>query len=316
MKKKLIFIFGICGQDGSYLAHYLLKKNFSVIGFTRSKSKKNLINLKKLKILNQIKLIKHDINKKNFIEKHVLKFSPLQIYILSGLSSVSKSFKEPTETYKSNIVCLFEILEICRKKNLKIKIYNSASTDCFGNQKKICNENSKFLPVSPYARSKSYAFWLVKYYRENFNINCVSGIVSNHESPLRKKNFVSKKIIDYVKNFDHKKKLIMGNTNIYRDWGWAPDFVEAIFKINNSKENNDYIVATGKLILLDTFIKKIFIKANINKKYYIKNNIHHLREADIKKTKLSNKKIYQELNWKPKNDIDRIIKKLLNNELF
>ena len=270
MNKKIAFIFGITGQDGSYLANLLINKNFKIFGFTRSKKKKNLVNLEKLSILDKVSLFEYLKNDNKFIEKKILKIKPSQIYILSGLSSVKKSFSSPIETYRSNIIVPFKILEICRKKKLDIKIYNSVSTDCFGNQKTKLNERSNFYPVSPYAKSKSYAYWLIKYYRETFNVKCVSGIVSNHESILRNKNFVTKKIIEYIKNFDFKKKLIMGNTNVYRDWGWAPDYVDAIYKINSSKKRSDYVVATGKSYSLDYFIKKAFSISKIDQSYYIK----------------------------------------------
>ena len=316
MNKKIAFIFGITGQDGSYLANLLINKNFKIFGFTRSKKKKNLVNLEKLSILDKVSLFEYLKNDNKFIEKKILKIKPSQIYILSGLSSVKKSFSSPIETYRSNIIIPFKILEICRKKKLDIKIYNSVSTDCFGNQKTILNERSNFYPVSPYAKSKSYAYWLIKYYRETFNVKCVSGIVSNHESILRNKNFVSKKIIEYIKNFDFKKKLIMGNTNVYRDWGWAPDYVDAIYKINSSKKRSDYVVATGKSYSLDYFIKKAFSISKIDQSYYIKNNKKHLRNKEVNKVYCDNKKIKKDLGWKPNHNIDLIIKKLLNNELL
>ena len=316
MNKKITFIFGITGQDGSYLANLLINKNFKVFGFTRSKKKKNLVNLEKLSILDKVSLFEYLKNDNKFIEKKILKIKPSQIYILSGLSSVKKSFSSPIETYRSNIIIPFKILEICRKKKLDIKIYNSVSTDCFGNQKTILNERSNFYPVSPYAKSKSYVYWLIKYYRETFNVKCVSGIVSNHESILRNKNFVTKKIIEYIKNFDFKKKLIMGNTNVYRDWGWAPDYVDAIYKINSSKKRSDYVVATGKSYSLDYFIKKAFSISKIDQSFYIKNNKKHLRNKEVNKVYCDNKKIKKDLGWKPKHNIDLIIKKLLNNELL
>lgn len=316
MNKKIAFIFGITGQDGSYLANLLINKNFKIFGFTRSKKKKNLVNLEKLSILDKVSLFEYLKNDNKFIEKKILKIKPSQIYILSGLSSVKKSFSSPIETYRSNIIIPFKILEICRKKKLDIKIYNSVSTDCFGNQKTILNERSNFYPVSPYAKSKSYVYWLIKYYRETFNVKCVSGIVSNHESILRNKNFVTKKIIEYIKNFDFKKKLIMGNTNVYRDWGWAPDYVDAIYKINSSKKRSDYVVATGKSYSLDYFIKKAFSISKIDQSYYIKNNKKHLRNKEVNKVYCDNKKIKKDLGWKPKHNIDLIIKKLLNNELL
>jgi len=316
MNKKIAFIFGITGQDGSYLANLLINKSFKIFGFTRSKKKKNLVNLEKLSILDKVSLFEYLKNDNKFIEKKILKIKPSQIYILSGLSSVKKSFSSPIETYRSNIIIPFKILEICRKKKLDIKIYNSVSTDCFGNQKTKLNERSNFYPVSPYAKSKSYAYWLIKYYRETFNVKCVSGIVSNHESILRNKNFVTKKIIEYIKNFDFKKKLIMGNTNVYRDWGWAPDYVDAIYKINSSKKRSDYVVATGKSTSLDYFIKKAFSISKIDQSYYIKNNKKHLRNKEVNKVYCDNKKIKKDLGWKPKHNIDLIIKKLLNNELL
>ena len=316
MNKKIAFIFGITGQDGSYLANLLINKNFKIFGFTRSKKKKNLVNLEKLSILNKVSLFEYLKNDNKFIEKKILKIKPSQIYILSGLSSVKKSFSSPIETYRSNIIIPFKILEICRKRKLDIKIYNSVSTDCFGNQKSILNERSNFYPVSPYAKSKSYAFWLIKYYRETFKVKCVSGIVSNHESILRNKNFVTKKITEYIKNFNFKKKLIMGNTNVYRDWGWAPDYVDAIHKINSSEKRSDYVVATGKSTSLDYFIKKAFFISKIDQSYYVKNNKNYLRNKEVNKVYCDNKKIKNDLGWTPKHNIDQIIKKLLNNELL
>ena len=316
MKKNIAFIIGISGQDGSYLAHYLLNKNFKVFGFTRSLIKKNLQNLKKLNILNKVNLIKYSEEKNKLIEKKILKLKPSQIYVLSGLSSVGKSFFSPIEAYRSNLITLMKILEVCRKKKLPTKIYNSTSTDCFGDQKKKCNEKTLFLPLSPYAKSKSFAYWIVKYYREFFNVSCVSGIVSNHESVLRPENFATKKIIYYAQKFNGKKKLIMGNTNVYRDWGWAPDFVEAIYKINNAKKRDDYIVSTGKSVSLDFIIKKVFSICKINKKFYLKNNNKYKRASEIKKVFCDNEKIKKNLGWKPKHNINGIILKLLNNEMF
>tara|TARA_B110000971_G_scaffold97173_1_gene99969 strand:+ start:8005 stop:8955 length:951 start_codon:yes stop_codon:yes gene_type:complete len=316
MKKKIAFIVGVTGQDGAYLAHYLKKKNFKVVGFTRSLVKNNLKNLKKLDLLNQIKLIKYKEDGKTLIISKILEFKPSQVYILSGLSSVGKSFLSPIDAYKSNLVILLDILEICRKKKLSIKIYNSSSTDCFGGKTRTCNEKTTFSPVSPYGRAKSSAYWLVKYYRDFFNVKCVSGIVSNHESILRSENFVTKKIVNYVNNFNNKKKLIMGNTNVHRDWGWAPDFVEAIFKMNNAKKRNDYLISTGKSVSLDYVIKKIFLIRKIDNSFYTINNQKYKRTNEVKKVFCDNTKIKKNLNWKPKYDIDDIIPKLLNNDLF
>lgn len=311
--KKKVFIIGISGQDGSYLCHLLIKKGYDVIGFTRNK-KKNF-NLKKIGVFNKIKLFEY--RDANSINKKILKLKPFQIYNLSGQSSVSKSFNYPLETYESNIVLLFEILEFCRLYKIKSSIYNACSTDCFGNfKKKKFNEEKSFHPLSPYARSKSFAFWIVKYYRETFNLNCCSGILSNHESPLRAKNFLFHKIIKYVKNFNGKSKLSLGNINIKREWGWAPDYVNAIYKICKNKKKNDYLVSTGQSHSIKSIIKKVFKYRNISTKYLKTNCKKFLRPQEIKVVKCNVSKIDKELNWKSNINIDKMLHKLINDEYF
>ena len=313
--KKIAFIFGVSGQDGSYLSHLLLKKDFKVIGFTRKKNKRNLINLKRLKIYKQIKFIKY----KNFscVKKIFLKNIPDHIYFLAGVSSVGNSFQQPIDTYKSNILMLTNIIEYCRERNLKTNIYNSCSTDCFGdNNKKSCDEKTLFSPLSPYSKSKVFNFKLIKFYRENFNMNCCSGILSNHESPLRKNDFVTRKILDFVNNFDGKKKLKLGNINIFRDWGWAPDYVEAIYKINSLKKKDDFIVATGNSNSLNYIVKKIFLKKNIPISFLETNVKKYMRLNEIKSIKCNPKKIKKIIKWKSSKNINQIIDKLLNNEFF
>lgn len=313
--KKLAFIFGISGQDGSYLSNLLIKKNFKVFGFTRQKNKKNLTNLTRLKIFNKIKIIEY--NNFNDIKKIFLKNTPHHTYFLSGASNIGRSFLDPINTYKSNILLYANILEYCREKNLKTNIYSSCSTDCYGNNsEKLCSEKTPFKPYSPYSRSKVFNFWLTKFYRENFNLNCSSGILSNHESPLRREGFVTKKIINFVNNFDKKKKLRLGNINVFRDWGWAPDYVDAIYKINSSKVRKDFIVSTGKKTSLSYIVKKIFLKKKISKNF-LKSNVKNLmRSKEVKFSNYSPKKIEKILGWKSTKNIDQIIDKLLKNEIF
>ena len=316
MKKKA-FIIGVTGQDGSYMVKFLLNKNYSVFGFTRSLKKNNLKNLKILGVNNQINLKKYNDNNINSILINILKYKPNEIYFFSGQSSVNLSFKNPLETYESNISILFEILELLRKKKLnKIKVFNSSSTDCFGKGKNIYkNEKNFFSPISPYGRAKSFSFWLVKFYRENYKIHSKNGILSNHESPLRPSSFVLKRIINFAKKRQNFK-LKLGNINIFRDWGWAPEFSDAIYKINNKKIPDDYVVGTGKITSLKYIIKKIFKLKKIDKKYLISNTPRSLRPADIKKIGTNPKKIYKDLNWKSKTSIDQIIEKMILNELY
>ena len=247
----------------------------------------------------------------------ILKLKPNEIYFFSGQSSVNFSFSRPIETYTSNINILFEILELLRKKKLyNIKLYNSSSTDCFGKNSNLYNnEKDFFAPLSPYAKAKSFSFWLVKYYRENYNIHSKSGILSNHESPLRTENFVLKRIINFAKK--HKKNYLkLGNIEVYRDWGWAPEFVKAIYKINSSKVPKDYVVGTGKITSLRYIVNKVFKILKIDQKFLKVNTLEALRPSDVKKIGTSPKKIYKELKWKSKLNIDHIIKKMLLNEYY
>ena len=317
MIKKKAFIIGVTGQDGSYLSKFLIDKNYSVYGYTRSLKRKNLQNLLILNTYNNVKLRKYSEKNPSSIFEDILKLKPNEIYFFSGLSSVNNSFYNPIETYNSNINILFEILELLRIKKLhNIKLYNSSSVDCYGKTSNLLNtEKNLFSPQSPYAKAKSFGFWLVKYYRENYKIHSKSGILSNHESPLRTENFVFKKIINFAKN--HKNNYLkLGNIDVYRDWGWAPEFIEAIYKINLSKTPKDYVVSTGKITSLKYIVKKVFKTLKIKEKFIKHNTREALRLNDIKKIGTSPKKIYKELKWKSKLNIDQIIKKMLLNELY
>ena len=316
MKKKTAFIIGVTGQDGCYLSELLIKKKYKVFGFTRSIKKKNLKNLRILGIYKKLRLKKYSESNPNIIYQDILRVKPNEIYFFSGQSSVSKSFNFPLETYHSNVSILFEILELLRSKKLKkIKFYNSSSTDCFGKSlKSPKNESDLFSPLSPYGKAKSFSFWLVKYYREKYNIHSKSGILSNHESPLRTENFVLKRIINFAKK--HKKNYLkLGNLKVYRDWGWAPEFVKAIHRINLSKFPDDYVVSTGKLTSLKYIVKKVFKMFDIDLKYLKTNSLEVMRPSDIQKIATNPKKIYKKLRWKSKLNIDQILKKMVLDEL-
>jgi GDPmannose 4,6-dehydratase len=319
MKKKIAFILGITGQDGSYMSNLLLKKNYLVYGYTRSLTKKNLDNLKRVGTIDKIILKKYNEKKsfKNIIDD-INKIRPNEIYYFAGQSAVSKSFVSPISTYSSNISLLFKILDNLRiNKMSKIKFYNSCSTDIFGDSKKIFkNEKDLFTPHSPYGNAKKFSFWLTKYYRETYQLNCKSGILSNHESPLRKDNFVSKILTNFLKNRKKNQKLKLGNTAVYRDWGWAPEFVEAIYKINNSKFKKDYVVGTGKITSLKYIIERFFYLSRVNMKFIKINTKNLKRPNDIKKVGCNPKLIYKDLKWKSKINIDQIIQKLLLDEIY
>ena len=316
MKTKTALIFGVTGQDGSYLASYLIKKKYKVSGIYR---RKTFINLKKLNLLKKIdlKLVKN-IEKKSI--KKILENNYDEIYFLSGQSSVTLSFDKSAETYESQIEPLKVILDyITNQKNKKTKFLYASSAEIFGNihNKKKVNEKSKKKPISPYGLAKLIGYEIVKSYREMYKIPVCTAILFNHESSLRHNNFIFKKIINNLQKIkrNDQHKLIVGNIEIKRDWGWAPEYMEACYKILASKKLTDYIIATEKTIKLKKVISLFFKHYGLNWKKYTILNKKYYRSFEIKENYADTKKIRNNLKWKPKFSYLDIIKKLINKEI-
>ena len=316
--KKKALIFGVTGQDGSYLAKYLIEKKYEVFGVSRYSYSK-IINFKKLGITkDKVKIF----NIKELNEKKILniikKTNCYKIFFLSGITSVSYSQKNPIETIDTNVKYIFYILEACRKIKKKIKIYNSLSSECFGYQNNRITEKSKFYPLSPYALSKTISYYLIKYYKETYNMWISNGFVFNHESMLRPKNFVIKKIINQIKSIQSSKKnkIILGNTNISRDWGWAPEYVNFIYKISNIKKPDDFIIATSKTYNLKKIIILFLKKINIKKKISVISNNKFIRKNEIKSNYANIKKLYRKFKLKPKINSLEVMNKIYKNEYY
>lgn len=334
MKKKAL-ITGIMGQDGAYLAKLLLSKNYKVFGTYRSNSKHANNRLKKLNIESNVKLIKLEINKFNTVKKTINDIKPDEIYNLAAMSFVATSFDHPIYTSKTNFISLINILEVLRKSKKKISLYQASSSEMFGNSTYgLIHENSDFDPTSPYGISKVASHYLIKFYRKAYNLQCCSGILFNHESPLRGEEFVTKKIIrELCEILNGKRKfMILGNIYTKRDWGYAPDYVEAMWKMLQLKNKDDFVIGTGRTHSIKKFINlackyleikikwigkglnercvnldnnKIIIK--ISKKYYRPIDINHLRSKSLKAKKI--------LKWSSKTDLYTIIKEMCDYNL-
>ena len=321
MRKNKIksLIFGISGQDGSYLSHFLIGKGHDIYGTTRNIGKKNLNNLNKLGVLNKIKIIKCDTKNFKIVKKLIKKIKPQEIYYLCGQSSVTKSFTNPAETFRSNTLGLLNILEIVKEINNKIKVFNAVSGQFYENRKNnIYNEKSYIAPQSPYGVSKASSFWLTKIFREWYGIKCCSGILFNHESPLRSNEFVTKKIINHCKLIKKGKlkHLYLGNINIYRDWGWAPEYVEAMYLMLRQKHPKDLVIGSGKRHSLRSFVYEVFRLLNIPRSS-LKINIKKLmRKRDIRTYKADPKLAKKILKWKAKTSFKQIIYKMVNEQLY
>ena len=255
MKRKKALIFGITGQDGSYLAKYLIKKNYRVTGIFR---RKNFVNIKKLNLLKKIKL--KLVKKTNKIKiMKILKENFDEIYFVGCQSNVADSFNNENETYSSQIEPVKIILNhIMNQKTKKSKFLYAGSSEMYGNYngKKKIKENDTKKPVSPYGFSKLIAYEIIKTYRQMYNLPVCTAILFNHESSLRTQKYVFKKLIENVKKINQKKikKISFGNVKIKRDWGWAPEYMIGCNKIINSNKIDDYIIATGKTVSLEKLI--------------------------------------------------------------
>ena len=321
MRKNRIksLIFGISGQDGSYLSHFLLGKGHDIYGTTRNIGKKNLNNLNKLGVLKKTKIIKCDTKNFKIVKKIIKKIKPQEIYYLCGQSSVTKSFTNPAETFKSNTLGLLNILEIVKEINNKIKVFNAVSGQFYENRKNnIYNEKSYIAPQSPYGVSKASSFWLTKIFREWYGIKCCSGILFNHESPLRSNEFVTKKIINHCKLIKKGKlnHLYLGNINIYRDWGWAPEYVEAMYLMLRQKHPKDLVIGSGKRHSLRSFVYEVFRLLNIPRSSLKINTKKLMRKRDIRTYKADPKLAKKILKWKAKTSFKQIIYKMVNEQLY
>ena len=316
--KKTAIIFGITGQDGAYLSHFLLQKGYRVIGTTRDRSSKNLYRLERLNIIKKITLIKGVATNIKFCEK-ILRQNIDEIYYLAGDSSVIKSFETPDISLKSNTEGILNILQTLKHNKYKSKLFNAGSGQFYGdNKKNFYNINSKIEPQSPYGVSKAAAYWLIKIYREKYNIYCCTGILFNHESPLRSKEFVTKKIVNTALKIKRKKgsKLELGNVDIFRDWGWAPDYVRAMWLMLQRNKPRDFLIGSGKTHTLKEFVNEVFKYLNISKKNLKTNVSKYKRKIDLRGYKANIVDTQKKLKWKPRLKFKAIIHKMIKNELF
>ena len=319
MKKKIALIFGVSGQDGSYLADFLIKKNYSVIGVTRNKSKKNMYRLEKLKIFNKVKIIQGVVLDQKFLNKIIKKYSSIkEIYYLTGDSSATDSFIYPQKSFESNTTGILNILLTIKKINKKIKVFYAASGQFYGNSKNnYYSEKSVIKPTTPYAIAKAAGYWLVKLFRENYDLYACSGILFNHESPLRSDEFVTKKIINVSKQIkkNNKVKLRMGNIDVYRDWGWAPEYVKAMWLMLQQKQPIDLIIGSGKKYSIRDFVNEVFKKMKIDKKNLITGTNKLIRKIDIQSYRANTTLCKKIIKWKTKITFKKIIHKMINDEL-
>jgi GDPmannose 4,6-dehydratase len=302
LKKALIF--GVSGQDGALLAQLLLSKGYSVIGASRDAQLSNFKNLVSLKIRDEVQTVSANPVDFRSVLDVISKTQPQEIYNLAGQSSVGLSFEQPVETFNSIGIANLTLLETIRFLGDKsVRYYNAGSGECFGNVSIPVTEEAPFRPCSPYAMAKAAAFWQVANYREAYGLYACSGILFNHESSLRPERFVTQKIVRTACHIakGSSEKLILGNLEIERDWGWAPEYVEAIWKILQQEQPEDYIIATGVSCKLQEFVKTVFEMLDLHWEEHVVFNEKLLRPSDILQSKACPSRAEQFLGWKAKN---------------
>lgn len=312
---KIALICGVGGQDGSYLARLLINKGYCVWGTSRDAQGATLGNLKKLGILNQVKILSMAPEDFRSVFMAVRQSMPDEIYFLAGQSSVGLSFEQPAETIQSAVIGTLNVLEACRILNNKIRLYHAGSSECFGDTRgHPADEKTPFAPRSPYAVAKSSAFWLVSNYREAYGLFACTGMLFNHESPLRPIRFVTQKIIQaaiLIRN-GSTEKLRLGRLDISRDWGWAPEYVEAMWLMLQQDAPEDFVIATGKTYPLEEFVNLAFNAFNLNWRDHVEISDEFMRPTDLLISIANPSYAKLKLGWQAKVDMPKVVKHMIN----
>ena len=308
---KRALICGISGQDGAYLAKFLLGKGYEVSGTSRDAHMSVFRNLERLGIRQHVQLESMALNDFRSVLKTLTKTKPDEVYNLSGQSSVALSFEQPVETLESITVGTLNLLESIRFVDCPIKFYNASSSECFGDTGGMAaDENTPFRPRSPYAVAKAAAFWEVANYREAYGIYACSGILFNHESPLRPERFVTQKVVSAACRIaaGSRERLKLGNLAIQRDWGWAPEYVEAMWLMLQPPMADDYVIATGQTHSLDAFVEEAFRLHGLDWHEYVDISSEYLRPTDILVGRANPALARERLGWVAKSDMHDVVR--------
>jgi len=315
MKKALIC--GISGQDGAFLTQLLLNKGYEVYGASRDAHINPFSNLTTLGLSDQVTFISITLNDFRSVLQALIKIQPDEVYNLAGQTSVALSFEQPVETMESISIGTLTLLEAIRFTELPIRFYNAGSSECFGNiNGAAANEQTPFAPRSPYAVAKSAAFWQLANYREAYGLFGCTGILFNHESHLRPERFVTRKIVSAACRIaaGSNEMLHLGDISIKRDWGWAPDYVEAMWLMLQQDVADDFVIATGESHSLSDFVSRAFKATGLNWNDHIKIDGNLKRPAEIGGNRGDPSKAERVLGWKPKHFMADVVDLMVESE--
>ncbi len=314
---KTALITGVTGQDGAYLAQFLLKKNYKVFGTFRRLSTPNFWRLHYLGIYDKISFLPCDVTDSISISGCVDKSDPNEIFHLAAQSFVAASFDQPAYTTEVTGLGTMKVLDVIKRSKKKIKFYQASSSEMYGDgPSKIKNEITPFQPSSPYAISKLYAHWTVNLYRKAYGIHATSGILFNHESSLRGLEFVTRKITNGVAKISLglSKNLKLGNMSAKRDWGYAPEYVEGMWSMLQQKNPDDYVLATNETHTVKEFVDEACKVAGITSKK-IHTSKENFRPFDVQYLRGDYSKAEKKLGWKPKTKFKKLVKLMVEEDL-
>ena len=310
-------ILGISGQDGAYLAQLLLGKGYTVFGGSRDAQMQSFANLTRLGIRDRVAVESVSLNDFRSVLQTLSRIQPDEVYNLAGQSSVALSFEQPVETLESIAFGALNLLEAIRFNARATKLYNAGSSECFGDLSAgPADETTPFRPRSPYAVAKAAAFWEVANSREAYDLFACSGILFNHESPLRPERFVTRKVIAAACRIASgaKETLHMGDLGIARDWGWAPEYVEAMWLMLQQKEPDDYVVATGETHRLQDFVAAAFTAVGLDWHEHVVSDPEFARPNELRMSQANPAKAQARLGWKAKHAMPDVVRLMIEAE--
>ena len=315
MRRALIC--GVSGQDGAYLARLLLEKGYEVWGSSRDAQMCDFGNLSRLGILNFVKTISLAPNDFRSVLQAISRSEPLEIYNLSGQSSVGLSFEQPVETLESIATGTLNFLEAIRFLGAPIRFYNASSSECFGDTgSSAADEDTDFCPQSPYAVAKATAHWLVSNYRSAYGLFACNGILFNHESPLRHPRFVTRKIVQGAVRISRgiEEKLTLGNLAVQRDWGWSPEYVDAMWRMLQTEAPDDFVIATGESNSLEDFVASAFSEVGLDWHDHIIQDAGLFRPSEIAHSCGNSLKARYILGWQAKTKMRDVVHEMIRQE--
>ena len=319
---KKAFITGITGQDGYYLSKLLLEKDYEVHGIIRRASTFNTARIdpliSKYSKEKKLNLYYSDLLDSSSLNNLIAKIQPDEIYNLAAQSHVAVSFKNPIYTTQSGNSGTISLLEAIKNQDKEIRFYQASSSEMFGGEnEEMLNEDSPFIPKSPYAASKVFSYNMTKIYRESYNLFCSNGILFNHESPYRGETFVTRKITRAVGRISVgiQKKISLGNIEASRDWGFAGDYVEAMWKILNHSKSDDFVIATGETHTIKEFLEIAFDYVNLKYEDFLEISEKHFRPNEVGYLLGDPAKAKKELKWSPKTSFKDLVIMMLDHDI-